>query len=268
MSGLSPAALAFDAIAPVFDARFGAWQSVAAQRGAVRQALLSFLPAQARVLELGGGTGEDARWLAWRGFDVTLTDPSPAMVEQARTKLEPMGAKTFEAAAEEMEGFADRHFAAGGAAFDAAFSNFAGLNCVSDLAAMARGLARLVRPGGQAVLVLFGRASPGEMLVECLHGRPRQALRRRKKGPVAARLGGRDFTIRYHSTAEIAAAMAPHFRLEPRLGIGIFVPPSAAEPWISRHPRLLRTLARLDRLACGPMAALGDHVLYRFVRLP
>jgi hypothetical protein len=60
--------------------------------------------------------------------------------------------------------------------------------------------------------------------------------------------------------------LAPHFRLEERRGIGIFVPPSAAEPWISTHPRLLRVLAALDRIAERPLAALGDHILYRFVR--
>jgi hypothetical protein len=50
------------------------------------------------------------------------------------------------------------------------------------------------------------------------------------------------------------------------MGVGVFVPPSAAEPWISRHPRLLSVLERLDSRLSAPLAALGDHVLYRFVR--
>jgi hypothetical protein len=60
--------------------------------------------------------------------------------------------------------------------------------------------------------------------------------------------------------------MAPAFRLTGRLGIGIFVPPSAAEPWISGHPRILRSLERLDRIASRPLAIFGDHVLYEFER--
>jgi hypothetical protein len=44
------------------------------------------------------------------------------------------------------------------------------------------------------------------------------------------------------------------------------VPPSAAEPWISRHPGLLGLLKAADRVATRPLAGLGDHVLYRFVR--
>jgi methyltransferase family protein len=33
--------------------------------------------------------------------------------------------------------------------FDGAFSNFSGLNCVEDLAAVARNLARLLKPGAR-----------------------------------------------------------------------------------------------------------------------
>jgi hypothetical protein len=83
---------------------------------------------------------------------------------------------------------------------------------------------------------------------------------------VIARLGGRTFTIRYHRAHEVAAAFAPWFQLERRTGIGVFVPPSAAEPWISRHPRLLGALASLDRALGSRLAPLGDHVLYRLVR--
>ncbi|MBV9880750.1 MAG: hypothetical protein JO180_09665, partial [Gemmatirosa sp.] len=55
---LGAAAAAFDAIADGFDARFGAWASVAAQRRAVRALLAEAFPVGARVLEIGGGTGE------------------------------------------------------------------------------------------------------------------------------------------------------------------------------------------------------------------
>jgi hypothetical protein len=51
-----------------------------------------------------------------------------------------------------------------------------------------------------------------------------------------------------------------------RRGVGVFVPPSAAEPWISGHPGLLRGLEWLDRKAGRPLALLGDHILYSFRR--
>lgn len=260
-SRLPPAALAFDAAAAAFDRRFGAWASVAAQRAAVRAALLAAFPAGSRLLEVGGGTGEDALWLARRGRRVLLTDASPAMVGIARRKLageEGSGAR--QAAAEDLASLA------GEGPFDGAFSNFAALNCVPDLRPFARGLAGLLRPGARALLVLFGPLPPGEVLVQLLRGEPRAALRRLSRGEVPARLGGREFTVRYHRPGEVARAMAPWFRPVARRGIGVFVPPSAAEPWISGRPRLLRGLEGLDRLAARPLALLGDHLLYDFER--
>ncbi len=263
---MRPAALAFDSVAPTFDARFGAWASVAAQRRAVRSALLQRLPSGCRVLEIGGGTGEDAAFLAEHGFDLLLTDPSPAMVKLAAQKLARFGCSAEVTAAEELENFAEQYLAAGRPLFDAAFSNFAPLNCVADLEPVARGLAKLLRPGGVAMLVIFGTCSPGEMLVETLRGRPRQAFRRRKRGSVLAMLAKQDFHVVYHRRSELLRAFAPWFVLETCKGIGIAVPPSAAEPWISNHPRLLAGMEKLDRVLARPLAMLGDHVLYQLRR--
>lgn len=262
----NPAALAFDAVAPMFDERFGAWASVAAQRRAVRTVLLQTLPPAGRILELGGGTGEDAAFLASRGYDLLLTDPSPVMVSLAQPKLAPFYGRAEVAAAEEMEGFAARYLSAGGELFDGVFSNFAPLNCAMDLDPVARGLAQLLKPGAPALLVLFGIFCPGEIITELLRRRPGQALRRCKRGAVAARLSGREFSVAYHRRKTLQRAFQPWFVLERRIGIGISVPPSAAEPWISAHPRLLNAMENFDRGLARPLAALGDHVLYQFRR--
>lgn len=256
---LLPAGAAFDAIAGNFDARFGAWQSVEAQRRAVRRVLVELFPEGSRLLEMGGGTGIDAAWLKARGREVLLTDASPAMVAEAARKLGPDAAEVV--AVEQLDHLADR-----GERFDGAFSNFAALNCVSDLAPMGRSLARLVRPGGHAALVVFGCCCPGEMIAEAARGRFGNMLRRASKGDVPARLGGRSFSVRYHRKAAIVAAMAPGFRYMGRTAIGLFVPPSSAEPWISRHPRLLARLEAADRIAANRLALFGDHILYRFER--
>ena len=265
-SSLRPAALAFDAIAPAFDQRFRAWLSVAAQRRAVHAALLREFPARGHILELGGGTGEDAAFLAESGYDVLLTDPSPTMVELAKAKLSPFGSQAQIIGGEELEDFATRHFASGGELFDGAFSNFAPLNCVIDLGPVARGLAKLLKPGSAAMLVFFGTSCPTEILTELLRKRPHQALRRCKRGQVPARLSKRDFSIVYHRRAKLVRTFAPWFVLEKRLGIGVLVPPSAAEPWISGQPRLLRALELLDGVLSRPLAMFGDHVLYQFRR--
>jgi SAM-dependent methyltransferase len=61
-----------------------------AARGAVNPRLLTFLdllqPA-ARVLELGTGSGHDARYMLDRGFDVDPTDGSPELADVASNML-------------------------------------------------------------------------------------------------------------------------------------------------------------------------------------
>lgn len=255
-------ARAFDTVAETFDDRFGGWASVSAQRRAVRRELEKVFPAGASILELGGGTGEDALWLAERGRRVLLTDISPRMVQRARTKF--AGREGLRARVADTQRLEELDLA--GERFDGAFSNFAALNCVDDLAPVARGLARAVRPDGTVMVVLFGTCCPGEWIVEGLRGRSGGMFRRFRRTPVAARLGGNAFEVRYFRSCELISAMKPWFDYAGRRGIGVFVPPSAAEPWITRHPRLLATLEALDARFSAPLAGLGDHVLHRFVR--
>lgn len=264
---LDPAAHAFDSIATTFDARYGSWCSVAAQRAAVRDVLLRTFPIGADLIEIGGGTAEDAVWLTQRGRRVTMTDVSPAMIEVARAKLLPLDApEPMAVNAGSLDRMAAGLVALNGGAFDGAFSNFAALNCVTDLAPTARGLARLIKPGGRAVLVVFGTASVGEVVVQLVRLDPGAAFRRLARGKVRARLGGRGFTVRYHRRSDIVKAMAPWFSLAATKGIGVFVPPSAAEPWISGWPSLVRRLQAADTIVSDVLAPLGDHVLYAFQR--
>ena len=82
--------------------------------------LLEHLPAApASVLDVGGGAGHQSFPLAMAGYDVTLLDPSPAMLDKARARLEhlPPGARArvtlVQAEGEHAtEALADRQFAA------------------------------------------------------------------------------------------------------------------------------------------------------------
>jgi SAM-dependent methyltransferase len=267
---LPPAVRAFDHTAERFDERFGEWLSVAAQRRAVRRYLVRAFRPGGRLLELGAGTGDDAIFLLERGYDVRLTDGSPRMVERAAEKLADSGRAGHplpeQVVLEELDAYADRALATGAAPFDGAYSNFAALNCVKDLSALARPLARLLRPGAPFLPVVFGPCSVGEVMVELLRRRPRSAVRRFRKGPAPARLGGEHFQVWYPRPGEVARALWPHFRLRHVRGIGILVPPSAAEPWISRFPRIVRAMESGDRLLTAPLARLADHVLLDFER--
>jgi SAM-dependent methyltransferase len=259
---------AFDKTAPRFDDRFGAWRSVLAQRTAVRDYLTRIFPDGSRLLELGAGTGEDAVYMLGRGRSVTITDGSPHMVELATAKVRAAGygpdvAPVHQVVLEDIARFASSRAPA---SFDGVYSNFAALNCVRDLGSLAAPLARLVRPGGRCALVMFGPLSVGELIVETLRGRPSAAVRRLRSGAAPAKLGGEHFEVWYPSPRAVARSLAPYFRLRAVRGIGILVPPSAAEPWISRFPRVVSAMAAIDRSLSAPLALLADHVLIHLER--
>jgi SAM-dependent methyltransferase len=266
-----PAAVrAFDAAADGFDQRFGQLLSVAAQRRTVREYLLRIFPPGARLLELGAGTGEDAVRLLEHGYRVLLTDGSPSMIAQAAAKIRRASfedrAEVEQLVLERLDSFAERRRHRGSAPFDGVYSNFAAFNCVADPAALAAPLAALLRPGAAFIPVVFGPWCPGEVLVQLLRGDPRAAVRRLRRSPVPASIGGRAFPVWYRSPAAWARALVPYFRLRRVRGVGILVPPSGAEPWISRYPRLVRALEALDRVLTTPLARLGDHLLLHFER--
>lgn len=264
-NALPPAVRAFEAMAPRFDETFGGWESVAAQRRAVRRALLGAFPESSRLLELGGGTGEDALFLASRGRRVHLTDGAPTMVALAREKAREAGLServtTERVSLEELPALAARL----DAPFDGAYSVFAALNCVESLPPVGRGLAAALRPGGRALLVVFGPFCPAEILILALKGRFRAAVRRLERRPAPARVAGETFTVTYPAPRAFAKAFAPGLRLRGATGIGIFVPPSSAEPTVSRVPGLVAIAELLDR-AAAPLWFLADHVLLDFER--
>ncbi len=75
-------------------------EAYASVKGRVRtyvmhQQLLEHLPEPpASVLDVGGGAGHQSFPLAQAGYDVTLLDPSPAMLDKARRRLERLPGET------------------------------------------------------------------------------------------------------------------------------------------------------------------------------
>lgn len=269
-SMLPPAVRAFDLTADRFDQRFGPWLSVAAQRRAVRRYLLDAFAPGYRLLELGAGTAEDALFMLERGYHVTVTDGSPQMVAHAADKIQRAGytaqAPVAQAVLEELDVFGGWTRKQGVPPYDGAYSNFAAVNCVRDLSTVATPLARLLRPGAACILVIFGPCSIGELVVQLIRRDWKAAVRRFNRSGAPARLGGEHFHVWYPSPRRVARSFSPWFRLRRVRGIGVLVPPSAAEPWISQFPRVVGALEAGDHILTRPAALLADHVLVHLER--
>ncbi len=253
---------AFDAVAETYDRTFAESLIGRAQREVVWGVLdRLFRPGQ-RILEINCGTGVDAVRLAARGVSVLACDVAPRMIEVARRRAQearPAASVEFRVlATEEISRIRDE------APFDGVLSNFAGLNCVRNLRAVAHDLAGLLRPQAVAVFCIFGCFCLWEVGWYLCRGRLRRVFRRLRAGGSVAHIGGdREVRVYYPSVKTLQRSFAPDFRLVGRKGVGVCVPPSYVEPLARRFPTILRKLAALDQ-RCGGLPlvrSLGDHAL-------
>ena len=253
----------WDCVAGAYDENFTRTLIGSTRRLAVWHELdRVFQPGQ-RVLELNCGTGIDAVHLADRGITVLACDISPRMVEIARSFANTVGSAQrtdFRVLPTER---IDALWNEG--PFDGAFSNFAGLNCVEDLPAVVRKLARLLHPGAPVVVNMMGRFVPWEIMWYLAHGDAKRAVRRLRGGNSLSRGA---LTIRQPSVREITRMFALGFHLKMWRGIGIGVGPSYMEAWAQRFPHLTKRLAQVDNWIGGvsPFRNMADCVLLEFER--
>ncbi|WP_375175182.1 class I SAM-dependent methyltransferase [Pseudooceanicola sp.] len=252
---------AFDGVAAGYDARFTNQPITRHLRAEVMETVFSLLPARGgKVLEVGCGTGADARSLADRGHRVLATDAAPEMLRLAEAKAGER--QDFECALWRI-GDAVPPQVTEGAPYDMVFSNFGALNCVEDLPGFGQDCAALVRPGGHVVLVLINRWCLMEVLLGALR-RDRTSMTRRFRKIRDTRLeDGTRLRVHFPSTRDVAAAIGASFSLIRREPVGVFLPPSEYFESFQRRPRLLRAVFWLDRTLghLWPLFRLGDHVL-------
>jgi|SRR5579872_496107 len=256
----------FDAVADRYDETFTSSSIGRAQRAPVWKELAKAFRSGDRVLEIGCGTGVDGCFLAERGVEVLACDPSSQMIEVTARRVRQSG---LEGLVRTRVLYAEEISTLSGELFDGAFSNFGALNCVHRLGDLARGLARLVRPGGTLLLCWMGPCCLWEIAWYLSHGNKDKAFRRFRQGGVRARIGDEAFLdIQYPSVRFLVRTFAPEFRLKSVHGIGVTIPPSYLESWAHRHPHLLKLCGLTDSMVAGwpGLRALADHVLVRLQR--
>jgi ubiquinone/menaquinone biosynthesis C-methylase UbiE len=257
----------FDVLAEGYDRGFTFSKIGQAQRTAVWKELgRAFKPGD-RVLEIGCGTGVDACFLAERGVKVVACDSSRAMVRVAARRVRETGSNAVELrelAAEDLLALQRE------APFDGVFSNFAALNCVDDLNAVAEDLGRLLKPGGTALLCFLGSSCFWDMFWYLLKAKPAKAFRRWRSGSVTAKLApNASVLVRYYGVHSLARIFAPSFRLCSWKGIGLLVPPSYVESLAKGFPKLLQLAVWADLLLarCPVLRGFSDHVLLKLERV-
>jgi ubiquinone/menaquinone biosynthesis C-methylase UbiE len=247
----SAAGAAFDALAERYDAVWSESPIGRQQRAAVWRWIDPHFHAGDRLLDLGCGTGVDAVHFMERGIEVFGIDASQEMVRVARAR----GVNARQLTAEALGHLQGE--------FDGAISNFGALNCVSDLAAVASALGRLVRVGGHAGICLAGPCCAWETAHYLRRRNLKKAFRRWNPAGSEATMG---VHVEYPSLPNLVRAFRRNFRLIRWCGIGLCVPPSYVA---GISETTIDSLAAVDRrLAHWPvLRALADHRVLVFERV-
>jgi SAM-dependent methyltransferase len=256
---LADTQLAFDSVAAIYDGPRGNNALIARMRDLSWQQIARYIPAPARLLDIGCGTGIDAQHFAQNGYSVLATDWSPQMVERAAGRaiaLDLSGRlQAARVGAQELDRIDDR--------FDGAYSNFGPLNCVPDLTLTSRECARLLRPGGHMVFSVIGRICPWELGYYLTRLRLRRALVRFARAMTAVRLNTHTVWSRYYTPREFYRRFAQEFELVEFRALSLFLPPPYLLGVYEAAPRLGRALGWLDdHLGGWPLLrGAGDHFL-------
>lgn len=257
----------FDALALDYDRVFTESPIARLLRDRVHARLLTHFSPGSHVLELGCGTGEDARFLAAHGVAVTATDSSEAMLAAARAKLD--GDPLVVLRQIDLQNLPALADPAAQPPYAGVFASFGPLNCVGEWRSLARWLAAQLAPGAVAAFGVMPPFCAWEMLWHGAHGEFAVAFRRWRQG-VPFQLDGAAgaIPIYYPTARRLTQHFAPYFERTYLAPLGLFLPPSDVYGVVENRPRLLAGCAALERWSgsLSFLAMLADHYWIEFRR--
>ncbi|MDB5199358.1 MAG: Methyltransferase protein [Chitinophagaceae bacterium] len=252
---------AFTLQAPNFDELYNADTIIQYKRKRVRDHLMQYLQPGSSILELNAGTGEDAIFFARQGHHIHATDISAGMQQVLKEKAGACNLQTN--ISNELCSFTQLDQLQNKGPFDAIFSNFAGLNCTSDLDKVLASFDTLLKPGGTVTLVILPKFCLWETLL-VFKGKFKTATRRffsnygRK-----ANINGKHFRCWYYDPSFIISQLKSAFGLLSIEGLCTVVPPSYINKFAENRPKLFTFLKRKENVlkTKWPWKYIGDYYI-------
>jgi SAM-dependent methyltransferase len=252
---------AFDSVAVDYDGPRGNNELIREMRREMWHWLDVTFPTASRLIDLGCGTGLDAVRMAERGHHVLAIDWSPRMAERTRDRA--AAARVSDRVGTAALGAHQLDRIEGASVFDGAYSDLGALNCVPDLAALARESARLLKPGARLVFTVIGRWCPWE--VAYYGARADWSRLRVRFGWEMMPVSMNKHTVwtRYWTPSELYREFTQEFSLVHHRALCLFAPPPYMTWLKDRHRGWYERLWRWDRRFAGwpGLRALGDHFL-------
>jgi ubiquinone/menaquinone biosynthesis C-methylase UbiE len=260
------AAMAFDRQSVIFDELYPPDGIIRYKRSRVRDHLLKYLKPGSQILELNAGTGDDAIFLARKGYRIHATDISTGMQKKLVEKVTLHRLEGL--VSNEICSFTNLNSLKNKGPFDCIFSNFAGLNCTGDLDQVLAGFNTLLKPDGIVVLVILPKFCLWESLF-LFKGKFKTATRRLfSSNGRKANIDGAGFTCWYYSPGYLKRKMGDQFYVLEIEGLCTIVPPSYVAGFHEKYPKLFSFLCKAENRFKGkwPWKYIGDYYIISFRR--
>ncbi|WP_046743941.1 class I SAM-dependent methyltransferase [Kordia zhangzhouensis] len=210
------------------------------------------------ILELNCGTGADAIEFAKLNHHVIATDISSGMIEVAQAKSHPTNL-SFKI--QDINTISTNTFEC---KFDLIFSNFGGLNCLSQdqLSQFFHTASNLLLPKGKMALVIMPKHCIWERLYFSIKRDSNKANRRNTNENVIANVDGVNVKTWYYNPKDISALAREHFIPKKIKPIGVTIPPSYLENSLAAKFPIISICKGLDSiLTASIFSKYADHFL-------
>lgn len=230
----------FDASANTYDSTFTNSCVGEAQREQVWKYVDRHLGNFNTILEVNCGTGEDAHRWDFRKKDVVATDISPEMIRMAQSKFPELHFRELDVTKIDQYQYN----------FDTLFSNFGGLNCLSQesLQQFFKNAHSKLDKDGHIIVVLMGKKCLWERFYFTCKVKFKSVGRRNTNDCVKVNLDGDSVETWYFSPKDLQRITEENFDVVTTKPIGLFVPPSYLAPAFEKRRRMFSFLKKMDSI--------------------
>lgn len=221
--------------------------------------LLRYSRGNARVLEIGCGTGEEAsRFIKETGNDLICLDVSRGMINFAKNKMEKLGIidrfNSVKGPASAVQSI--------GNSFDLIYSFNGALNTEPRIRETASGIYNSLKDHGILIFSVRNRKCLGESILYSILGKSERVTERIKE-EITVEVVGKKVKSRYYSPSEILSIFN-QFKLVEKKGLAIILPPYLAEKISSKILKRLLEFLEIALSSLPIFSSLGDEVIYVF----
>jgi trans-aconitate methyltransferase len=210
------------------------------------------------IFEVNCGTGHDAEWFHNKGYNVIATDVSAAMIKVSKA-VRNKGIYFYQRNMNEIA--IDDNVCHS----DFVFSNFGGLNCLSEteLSSFFNELALKQKPRDRLDVVIMPNYCVVEDFYLLLKGKFSQIGRRDSRDFVEVDVNGEKVKTFYHSPNRVKKLLDNYYKVQMVKPIAHFLPPSYLEPFFKKNLWLLNWLSFLERTfgSVSVLAKNADHYI-------